>query len=175
MSGVDTDDGRVVLGRIVGLFGVRGWVKVHAYARPPEAILQYASWLVRTTEGWHERTLSDGRVHGRGLVARLEGYADRTQASALVGATIAVRRGQLAPLPDGEYYWVDLEGLAVIGRGGRRLGVVSHLFETGANDVMVVVPQASGVAGEMLVPFVRDVIRRVDLTDRVIVVEWGED
>lgn len=175
MGGVDADDGRVVLGRIVGLFGVRGWVKVYAYARPREAILQYASWLVRTADGWHEHALCEGRVHGRGLVARLEGYADRTQAKVLVGATIAVRRSQLAPLPEGEYYWVDLEGLAVIGHGGRRLGVVSHLFETGANDVMVVIPDASATEGEVLVPFVREVIRRVDLAGGVIVVEWGED
>jgi len=62
---------------------------------------------------------------GRISVARLEGCDDRDQAARLMGAEIAVRREQLPPLPPGEYYWTDLEGLRVVTREGVELGTVT--------------------------------------------------
>ncbi len=173
-------DGLATLGRIVGLFGVHGWIKVHSYARPREAILAYNPWLVRAPNGWREHTVVDGHLHGKGLVARLEGYADRDQAAALVGADIAVPMARLPALAEGEYYWAQLEGLRVINVDGRNLGLVSHLIETGANDVMVVVREkcGAGAAKEdrtQLIPYVREVVREVNLHSGVILVEWDPD
>ncbi len=173
MAGARADDGRVELGRIVGLFGVQGWVKVYSYARPREAILRYGSWWVGNGDDWHERVVQAGRVHGRGIVAQLEGCTDRTQASELVGTSIAVPASRLAPLPAGEYYWMQLEGATVLDTTGRRLGIVSHLFETGANDVMAV--KSARRARDLLIPFVDEVIRRVDIEAGVIVVDWDPD
>ena len=82
--------GTVTLGRITGLFGVRGWIKVHSYTRPPETILQYSPWGLRTPQGVRELKLAEGQVHGRGIVARLEGCIDRDQAAVFVGADIEV-------------------------------------------------------------------------------------
>lgn len=160
----------VRLGRIVGLFGVRGWVKVHSDTRPREAILDYNPWLLGLAGRWCEYRLAEGRVHGPGIVARFEGYTDRNAAQLLVGATVAVRPEQLPPPGPGEYYWSELEGLSVVNLQGEELGMVSHLFETGANDVMV-------VEGERrrLIPFTRDAVREVDLKARVIRVDWDRD
>lgn len=168
------------LGRIVGLFGVRGWVKVYSYARPRETILAYNPWLIRTEKGWKQRPLLQGRVHGKGIVANLEGCVDRDQARVLIGADIAVPLARLPALPEGEYYWTQLEGLRVVNLERNDLGVVSHLFETGGNDVMVVVTEETG-AGErdvrksLLVPFVRVVVKKVDLGSRIILVDWSAD
>lgn len=180
MANPSSPDGVVALGRIVGLFGIHGWVKVYSYVRPPEAILGYNPWLIRTGGCWKECSVVGGRVQGKSLVAHLEGYRDRDQASVLIGTDIAVALAQLPALPEGEYYWAQLEGLRVVTVDGRELGVVSHLFETGANDVMVVIQDKpcadSGKATlSQLIPYIRDVIKNVDLDSCVIVVEWDPD
>jgi 16S rRNA processing protein RimM len=160
---------RLVLGRITGLFGVRGWVKVFSETEPREGILRYSPWLI----GDSPRPLRvlEGRVHGKGVVARLDGCDDRDQAAALVNLEIAVTRERLPPPRPDEFYWVDLEGLAVETLEGVRLGLVSHLFATGSNDVLVVIGDR-----ERLLPFVWDeVIRSVDFDRRLIQVDWDPD
>ena len=163
-------DRRITVGRIAGLFGVRGWVKVYSHTRPREAILNYSPWLV--VIGGTERvlTLAEGRAQGKGVIARLEGIADRDQAALLVGADIAVGREQLPAPAANEYYWAELEGARVVDQRGTELGRVSHLFETGgAHDVMVVRGDI-----ERLIPFAGSVIKRVDLAAGVIHVDWED-
>lgn len=165
----DPPDHRVTVGRIVGLFGVQGWVKVYSHTRPREAILNYSPWLVELKDGPREVDVAEGRRQGRGVVARLAGYTDRDEAAALVGTGIAVRLAQLPPPATNEYYWAQLENLRVVDEAGVELGRVSHLFETGANDVMVV-----RGARERLIPFGAPVVRRVDLAAGVIYVAWED-
>jgi len=104
------------------------------------------------------------------VVAKLAGYDDRDQAGQLIGAEIAIRLEQLPPLKKGEYYWAQLVGLEVVNLAGERLGKVDHLFDTGANDVMVV---RNG--RERWLPATADVIREVDLEAGVIRVDWDAD
>lgn len=160
---------RVVLGRIAGVYGVRGWVKVFSETEPREGILGYSPWLVGDSPT--PRAVLEGRRHGKGVVARIEGCDDRDQAAALVDQEIAVTRARLPPSRSDEFYWTDLEGLEVWNREGIRLGVVDHLFSTGANDVLVV----SGER-ERLLPFAwDDVIRSVDFDQRRIEVDWDPE
>ena len=161
----------VVLGRISGLFGVRGWVKVYSYTEPREAVLQYDRWLLSGKDGWQEATVAEGQRHGKTVIARIDGYVDRDQAAALVGTEIAVPRGALPETGKDQYYWSDLEGLRVVQRDGTVLGRVAHLLETGANDVMVVEGEQ-----ERLIPFVMDkVVIGVDLDKGEIEVDWEWD
>lgn len=156
-----------MLGRVAGVYGVLGWVRVLSETVPRENILRYAPWHV----GGRQMRVAEGRVHGKGLVARLVGCEDRDQAAALVGQEIAVRREQLPPARADELYWADLEGLAVETLDGVALGRVSHLFDTGANDVLVVRGER-----ERLIPFVwDDVVRDVDLAAGLIRVDWDPD
>ena len=161
----------VPLGRISGVFGVRGWVKVHSGTAPRDNILRYSSWFLQRGEAWEPRKVLDGHLQGKGLVARLQGCDDRDQAAALVGCLIAVSRDRLPPLDPDEFYWSDLEGLRVVTAGGQGLGRVSHLFSTGANDVLVVRGER-----ERLLPFVWDrVILGIDLEVGLIRVDWDPD
>lgn len=167
--------GAVILGRISGLYGIKGWVRVHSYTEPAEALLDYPRWLLVAADGgWFDRSVAEGRRQGKALVARLAGTEDRDAAAGLVGADIAVPRSSMPPVGEGQYYWADLEGLEVRHRDGRILGRVERLLATGANDVMVV--RTEGAAAEILIPFVPEIyVLRVDVAGGVVDVDWEWD
>ncbi len=161
----------VVLGRISGLFGVRGWVKVYSYTEPREAVLDYEHWLLSGKNGWQTVTVAEGQRHGKTIIARFDGFVDRDQAASLVGSEVGVPRDALPETGKDQFYWSDLEGLRVVHRDGSELGKVAYLLETGANDVMVVKGER-----ERLIPFVMDkVILGVDLDKGEIEVDWEWD
>lgn len=161
----------VILGRIAGVYGVRGWLKVFSETKPKENIFSYRPWLVRVDGEWQRLEVLDGRPHGKGLVAQLAGYDDRESARRLVGAPVAVQRQQLPPAAEGEYYWADLVGLRVVTPDGVELGRVDHLLETGANDVLVV-----NNGRERLIPFVQgQYVQQVDLDAGLIRVDWDPE
>lgn len=161
----------VLLGRIVGLFGVKGWVKVFSYTEPREAVLEYKSWLLGRDDDWQSVELAEGKRHGKSVIARLQGVADREAAAALVGSDIGVSRDRLPEPGEGQYYWADLEGMAVVLKDGTELGKVAYVMATGANDVLV-----TEGPDERLIPFVKDkVVLGVDIASGVITVDWEWD
>ena len=156
----------VLLGRITGAHGIRGWVKVHSDTDPRDAIFNYQPWLVGA--GHVPVQIVQGREQGKYLVAQLDGVNDRTGAEGLAGQDIAVFRDQLPDLPDTQFYWADLSGLKVIDRDGTELGVIREMLATGANDVMVVQGDR-----EQLIPFVwGDCVLAVDLDKGQVTVDW---
>lgn len=166
------DDDFVTLGRVSSHYGVRGWVKVHSDTDPRDNIVSYSPWYLNRGEGWEKCVLEGGKVHGKGVVAKLPGCDDRDAAAEWMGALIAVRRDQLDDqLVEGEFYWADLEGLEVVTVDGVVLGKLDHLFETGANDVMVVKGDR-----ERLLPYLwEQVVKEVSLEDRRMVVDWDPE
>lgn len=161
----------IVLGRISGLYGVRGWVRIYSYTSPRDQILQYKTWYLGKDGDWLERGRLNGRVQGKGIVAQLDGCTDRIQAASLRDYEIAIQRTELPPTEPGEYYWSDLEGLSVVTPQGQEMGRIAYLFETGANDVIVVKGDK-----ERLVPYISgDVVQHVDLEKGIMVVDWDPD
>ena len=161
----------VLLGRVSGLFGVRGWVKVYSYTNPRWAVLDYGPWWIGRDGLWRQLPLAEGQRHGKNVIARLDGCADRDQATELLGCDIAVAPDALPEPDDGHYYWHDLVGLEVVHRDGTGLGRVAYLMETGANDVLVTEGEQ-----ERLIPFVPGkVVLDVDLAAGVIRVDWDWD
>ncbi len=164
-------DDLLVMGRIAAPYGVQGWLRITAFTETPENLLDYTPWYLGQQGEWREARLLEGKPHGKGLVVRLEGCADRDMAAALCGTDIAVCRKQLPETQENEYYWSDLIGLQVVTTDGTALGRVDHLLETGANDVLVIHGDR-----ERLVPFVQgDVIRSIDLGTGEIRVDWDPD
>ncbi len=164
-------DKLVTLGRISGLFSVKGWVKVQSYTEPRDNIAQFGVWIVRRRGTDSEVAVEEARGHGSGVVAKLRGVDDREVAREWIGAEIAVARTSLPPCAPGEYYWTDLEGLEVKAPGGEVLGTVDHLIATGSHDVLVL-----GGEPQRLIPFVLgQVIRTVDLEAGVIVADWSAE
>jgi 16S rRNA processing protein RimM len=159
----------VELGFISAVHGIKGWVKVHSWTRPMEAILDYQPWLLG--EDGKSVKIVDGRKQGKGLAALLSGFENREQAVALVGQKIFVGRDQMPPTEEDEYYWSDLEGLEVHTIQGEVLGRVDRLMETGANDVLVVRGDR-----DRLIPFIQgQYVKRVDLEAELIEVDWDPD
>lgn len=156
------------MGRIGGLFGVKGWVKLLSYTEPRTALFDYQPLYLAEGDNWRPIELEQSQSHGKGLIAKLAGVDDRDTAAALSGREIAIHREQLPSPASGEYYWADLQGLRVVTVDGVELGRVDHLFSTGANDVLVVRGER-----ERLIPFLRDqVIHGVDLDAGTIRVDW---
>ena len=161
----------VVLGRITGLFGVRGWVKVYSYTDPREAVLDYKRWSLLKQDEWQPVTVAEGKRHSKTVIARIEGFDDRDQSATLIGSEITVPRDALPEAADGHYYWSDIEGLRVVHKDGSDIGLVDYMLETGAHDVMVIKGEQ-----ERLIPFVKDkVVLDVDLAAGTITVDWEWD
>jgi 16S rRNA processing protein RimM len=165
-------DRLILVGRIVGLHGVAGEIKLESYTEPRTQIFRYQPWLLCSAAGDREISGCRGREQGKGIVASLPEIADRDQAAALIGCEIKVRRSTLPePKPD-EYYWTDLEGLEVVTLEGVLLGRISHLLATGANDVMVV----RDAERERLLPFVLgDYVKAVDFDAARVTVDWDPE
>ena len=163
---------RILLGRIHGAFGVRGELKLESFTEPAATIFRYQPWTLRDAQGREcELSGARGRETNKGLVATFADIADRDAAEGLRGTEIYVPRSALPPPKPGEYYWVDLEGLRVVNTEGADFGTVSHLFSTGANDVLV----ARGER-ERMIPFLEpDYIRSVDFDAGVVTVDWDAD
>jgi 16S rRNA processing protein RimM len=158
------------MGRIVAPYGVRGWVKIRPYTQSVDGLLEYPRWWVGTEDAWVEHAHVEGRGHGTMLVARLDGFDDREQVVPLRGRDIAIDREELPKAAADEYYWDDLVGLAVATREGVDLGRVTEVFDTGANDVLVV-----GGERERLIPFLASVLVEVDLAGGRLVVDWDPE
>ena len=164
--------GLILLGRVHGAFGVRGELKLESWTEPRNAIFRYQPWILRDARG-RERELSGarGRESPKGLVAVFPDIADRDAAEALRGTDVYVARSALPPASADEYYWVDLEGLRVVNLEGVEFGRVSHLFSTGANDVVVVHGER-----ERMIPFLQpDYITAIDFDAGLMTVDWDAD
>jgi 16S rRNA processing protein RimM len=160
----------IELGRLGAPFGVRGWVHVNSYTDPPERLLEYREWALRLADGRREvRRLSQGRLHARGLVAQLEGIADRGAAAAVTGAVVEVERSALPAPGEREYYRADLIGFRVRNLEGAELGSVSHFVDAPGGAVMVARDPDGGEHWVLAVP---KHLRKVDTQAREIVVDW---
>jgi len=166
-----TEERRILLGRVLGAFGVRGELKVQSFTDPESALLRYQPWTLVHQGSEREIEGVKGRQTAKGVNATIPGIEDRDAAQALAGAEIWAPRSRLPKPKPGEYYWVDLEGLEVFNREALSLGRVSHLFDTGSNHVMVVKGER-----ERLIPFIEgDFVFGVDFDAGRIEVDWDAD
>jgi len=180
----------IEVGRILGAWGVKGWIKVQPFASDPQALFSSRRWLLRPPEAAAASPkaasagaprllhVSGAREQGDGIVANSRDLPDRNAAEALRGWRIFVSRGSFPSTAEDEYYWVDLIGLEVVNREGASLGTVADLMDTGAHSVLRVTQAASGEPGreaERLIPFVAAYVDEVSLERRRITVDWGLD
>tara|TARA_R110002167_G_scaffold186072_10_gene386967 strand:- start:362 stop:886 length:525 start_codon:yes stop_codon:yes gene_type:complete len=173
------------MGKVTSVYGVKGWVKVFSYTQPKENLCQYLNWQLQDQSGTSRPVkVLECKAHGNGLVAFFDGSSDRDLAKKFCGMLITVPSSELPSLPEGEYYWSQLQGLLVYAVNSEAeaskpvlLGKVSHLIETGSNDVLVVKKCKDSIdANERLIPYLLDqVIKLVDLQRGVIEVDWDPD
>ncbi|MCO6504525.1 MAG: ribosome maturation factor RimM [Snodgrassella sp.] len=161
----------VAMGYIKGVFGVKGWVKIHPDTEYTDSLLDFPQWRLSKDDQIQIVTIAENKINGDELLVRFEGIADRDAAARLRGSTIEIDRASFADTEDDEYYWADLVGLTVYNREQLNLGTISSLMDTGAHDVLVV----DGEYGRKLIPFVTQYIDEVNLAQKNIRVDWGSD
>jgi len=182
----------VVMGRIVAPYGVFGWLKVVPDTEAFDGLFDYDTWWLGRGEQWREYTVETAKVHNDVLVVKLVGIDDRDAAFACKSMQVAVPREQLPEPDDDEYYWSDLIGLSVKNKQDVDFGFIVDVFETGANDVLVVQKTQAAQTGavntetekagkaakpqvtERLIPFINDVVLEVSTTDKTMLVDWDE-
>ena len=179
----------IEVGKIVGVWGVKGWIKLHSYTRNREDIATYKKWYLSRAERGkkvdvsasattEKVTVLNCRAQGQSIVACLEGVDSRDSAAQMNGFSILVKQSDLPKLPDHEFYWHQLIGLKVL-NGTTELGTIGSILETGANDVLVVKAvggeEQTGKdqnSSEVLIPYVDTVVQNVDLTAKTMLVDW---
>lgn len=155
----------VVIGRLGDAHGLHGALHLISYTDPADAIFQYKNWML--AEENKTIQVTQHQTHGDHFLVQLQGVTDRDQALLLKHRDIVIDRSALPPLKSQQYYWADLIGLTVINAGNKTLGKITSLFETGSNDVIVVKGEK-----EMLIPYLSHVILSVDLTQKIMRVDW---
>jgi 16S rRNA processing protein RimM len=185
----------VVMGRIVAPYGVFGWLKLVPDTEAFDGLFDYDNWWLGKGDDWREMVVETAKIHNDVIVVKLKGIDDRDAALACKGKQIAVPRAQLPEAAENEYYWSDLIGVRVKNMQHVDFGLITDVFATGANDVLVVesdFPQTStpvvanlAIASEKdasktkpverLLPFTADVVLEVDVKAKTMLVDWSED
>lgn len=168
---------RVVLGRIVGAFGVGGWVKVESFTDPLDNILNYPVWQLGRRGEWQSRKHLDARITAKGVQARIERIDDRTEADLWRGTEIAVDRDELPPTEPGEFYWNDLIGLRAIALDGSELGEIVEIRSAPAHPLLLIRGERVGDKPglEHWVPLVSERLKSVDLANGSATIDWLAD
>jgi 16S rRNA processing protein RimM len=168
----------VAVGRVLGPWGVRGWVKIEPFGGAQDSVLlQAKAWRVdpvfsgapsRAVAMPQSLQIERVRRHGASVVAKWLGVDDREAALRFKAAEIKVQRSDFRPLPEGEFYWVDLIGCVVQNPQGDALGTVVDVMDHGAHPIL---ETDEGV----LIPFVEPYLVRVDVALRQIVADWQRE
>jgi 16S rRNA processing protein RimM len=164
------------MGRVIGPYGVQGWIKARTFTASPNGLLAYRAWWLATSDDrWREFAVLEARVHADSMVARLEGLNRSEEVAPWRGASIGVPKAALPALAAGEVYWADLVGCAVVNRSGVTLGRVGGVLETGAHPVLRVAVDGRSDDGERLIPLVPAYVDAIDVAEARIVVDWQPD
>ncbi|MQR00141.1 ribosome maturation factor RimM [Glaciimonas soli] len=184
----------VMVGHITGAYGIVGWVRIKPYSPDADALLSAKKWWLGKPaqlggqvhpHDLHDVEMMQAKHHSGDIVARLVGVAGREAAEALKGSVVHVRRSHFPALEDGEFYWLDLIGLAVENLQGEQLGIVTDMMDNGAHPILrITVPVIAAAAdmavqakapAELLIPFVDQFVKTVDQAAKKITVDWGLD
>ena len=170
----------IVVGRLASAYGIKGWLKIRSYTESPENIFNYQPWLLDSPNGSVSFYVDQWQNHGKGFVAKINGVDDRQRAESFCNLEISVKKSCLSPLPVGNHYWCQIQGLQVISEFNDncyRLGTVKHLIGTGANDVLVVQGDSCSIdRSERLIPYVTGrYVKRVELNSKIIYVDWDPE
>jgi 16S rRNA processing protein RimM len=166
-SGLPEDTVWVLVGEIVGAFGIRGQVKVLPLTDFPERF-EHTKTIYLGNEHT-PMTVTDAQQHKNVIVLSLAEIASVDEAEKLRGRVISIPDSELTPLPPDQFYLHDVVGLRVEHVNGQPLGVITDIITSGGNDVFVVRDQVTG--REALLPVVKAFVKDIDIPAGLVRVE----
>lgn len=151
---------RLLAAKIVNTHGIRGEVKAVYYTDSP---LFFEDIKEITLEpGNVKANITGSRAHKGAVLLKLSGIDKIEDAALLVGKEIYVERKE-APLPDGQFYIVDIIGCTVYTEEGEAIGEISDVFPTGSNDVFEV-KRPNGK--KAYIPNIHDIVKNIDVKEK---------
>jgi len=154
------------IGRVLKPWGLKGAVKISSYAESPASFSRISELCVEGKEGPIVLCLEEVKRQKKALLLKFKGRDCVEDVEELVGLTLYMDKRELPQLEEGEYYWHELIGMEVWTDTGRSLGTLEKILDTGSHDVYVVRKGEQ----ETLIPAIRDVIQKVDVAGRRMII-----
>lgn len=166
---VHVPDGYMAVGRVVGIHGLNGELRVELHTDFPERFAPGVTLFLG--EALSPRNIEGAREHRGMILLALEGVVDRDAAENLRNEWLFIPEGDAMELPEGEYWVHEIIGLAVVDESGAPVGQVNDVMQTGANDVYIITPAGELNRGkELLIPATAEVVQRVDLESQTMTI-----
>lgn len=160
----------IVIGKITGAFGIKGWVKIHSYSVPEDNLLHYSNLLLRAGDEFIPIKINQYQAHNKGFVASIDLISDRNQAELYRGSMLYINKSDLPEPNTDEYYWHDLIGSTALNKDFKEIGTVVNMTETPAHDILIV---KDSYGKEHWIPFVLNTtIIDVDINSKKIIIDW---
>ena len=176
MSSVPNANALMKIAQLKKPYGIKGWLWVFSETDDRTAIFDIQPWWMKTATGMKPLTVKAWRQQGSGIVAQFEQVPDRNVAETMNGVTVWVEQDVLPEPAEDEYYWSDLVSLRVMNEQDEYLGDITEMFETGAHAIMRVAPTSDSLdAEERLIPWHKQTVMQVSLTDKTVLVAWPSD
>ncbi|AEM78836.1 ribosome maturation factor RimM [Thermoanaerobacter wiegelii] len=159
------------VGKVTSAHGIKGEVKVYPLTNVPERFydLEYV-WIFDDQQRLHKYDIEYVKIISKGVCVKLKGIDTRGDAEKLKGAFLKVDSQNALELEENEYFIKDLVGMKVYTEEGSFLGTLVEVLKTGANDVYVIKTEER----EILIPAIKEVVKKVDVDNKVMVVHLLE-
>ncbi len=156
----------VSVGKFTKTHGLKGELKFHLFWDDPEIITEIKKGLLKNLcELESKIQIEQIRTQGKKWIVKIEGCDSIDDAKTFVGHTLKISNIYFPPLPEGEFYWFEIEGLKVFDESGRYHGIITEIIATGSNDVYVVKNEDK----ELLLPMIDSVVKTIDLEKKVLI------
>ncbi|HWP57298.1 MAG TPA: ribosome maturation factor RimM [Candidatus Acidoferrales bacterium] len=155
------------MGELVTTHGIRGWLKLHPYNPQTESLASLKRVCLEKGGRSAEFFVEACKAFKRDFLLKLRGADTIAEAEPWVGSVVLVDESDLEPLKPGEYYYHQIIGFDVFDREGRWLGKVARIWAKGGGDLYVL----EGAEKEYLIPATAEIVDKVDLAERKILVQ----
>ncbi len=154
-----------VVGKIIGCFGLKGFVKLRPTTHTPQRLKNLRQVFVGNSSDEAEQYSVDGvEIRPNGTFLKFSAVNDRSAAEMLIGQLVFVDEHEVQPPPKGSFFTHEMIGCEVWTVEGKYVGTVREIYKLPAQDVWEVV-NGSAVS---LIPAVKEFVRSVDLQRRRI-------
>ena len=157
----------IAVGEVLKAQGIRGEVKVAPLTDDPRRFGAIRRVYWKQPPGYRELFIEGYRLFQQFVLLKFAGIDNMSDAQALGRGLLFIPRSERPRLPEGRYYWDEIEGLRVYTTSGDLLGEITEIMQTGSNDVYCI----KGPKREILLPALKEVIKAIELDQRKMVVE----